>query len=152
VGCGYVEVGGMKQIDGYETLYRKVGRQYVAVGTARDMYRSYENVLYAGQWRMEYCPRDGRGRYWYDVRPDTASWSAAAMLAEDAMIEAIDKARFAHPSFGVGVKMTRRQQKAVADARAILADAGLLDPHWWTHRSAGEIAKAGIDAVREFSA
>jgi hypothetical protein len=141
----------MKLIDGYETLYRKVGRRYEPIGTARELHRRYEHFLHAGQWRMEYCPRDGRGRYWYDVKPDTASWSASAMLAEDAMLEAIDAARLAKVQEPKR-QMTKRQEKAFEQAQKILAEAGLLDPQWWTHKSAYEIAKAGLDAVREYKA
>ncbi len=139
----------MKPLDGYETLYRKVGRKYEAIGTVRELHRSYEHLLKAGQWRMEYCPRDGRGRYWYDVKPDTASFCAAAMLAEDAMLEAIDKARLAKVQEPKR-QMTRSQQKAFDKAQAILAEAGLLDPQWWTHRSAYEILQAGLDAVKNY--
>jgi len=141
----------MIKIDGYETLYRKVGRKYEAIGTARELHRSYEHLLKAGQWRMEYCPRDGRGRYWYDVKPDTASFCAAAMLAEDAMLEAIDAARLAKVQ-EPKLQMTKRQQKALEQSRKILAEAGLLDPVWWEHKSAYEITKAGLDAVREYKA
>lgn len=137
----------MKRLENYETVYRKVGRRYEAIGTAREMWRSYEHLLQAGQWRMEYCSRDGSSRYWYDVRPDTASWSAAAMLAEGAMIHAIDQARLAKIE-EPAKKFTKRQQKAVEQARQILGEAGLLAPQWWTHRSAYDIAKAGIDAVK----
>lgn len=141
----------MKPLDGYETLYRKVGRKYEAIGTVRELHRSYEHLLKAGQWRMEYCPRDGRGRYWYEVKPDTASFCAAAMLAEDAMLEAIDAARLAKIE-EPAKKFTMRQRKAISQAQKILADAGLLAPQWWTHRSAYEIAQAGLNAVREYKA
>jgi hypothetical protein len=140
----------MNKLENYETLYRKVGRKYEAIGTARDIHFRYENLLYAGQWRLEYCPKEGRGRYWYDVTPDIASWSAAAMMAEHSMIEAIDSARFAVPKFGEGVPLTKAQQKAVAQANKLMKEVGLLDPLWWSQRSAYDIAKAGIDAVREF--
>jgi hypothetical protein len=141
----------MKPLDGYETLYRKVGRKYEAIGTVRELHRSYEHLLKAGQWRMEYCSRDGRGRYWYDVKPDTASFCAAAMLAEDAMLEAMDKAKLAKIE-EPAKKFTMRQRKAISQAQKIMADAGLLAPQWWTHRSAYEILQAGLDAVREYKA
>ena len=140
----------MNKLENYETLYQKVGRKYKAVCTVRDLHFKYENLLHAGQWRMEYCPKDGCGRYWYDVTPDIASWSAAAMMAENAMIESINSARFAVPNFGEGVPLTKAQQKAVKQANKLMKDVGLLDPLWWSQPSAFDIAKAGIDAVKEF--
>jgi hypothetical protein len=75
----------------------------------------------------------------------------AAMLAEDAMLEAIDAARLAKIE-EPAKKFTMRQRKAISQAQKIMADAGLLAPQWWTHRSAYEIAQAGLDAVREYKA
>lgn len=140
----------MNKLENYETLYRKVGRKYEAIGTARDIHFRYEDLLYAGQWRLEYCTKEGQSRYWYYVRPDTASWSAAAMMAEHSMIKAINSARFAALKLGERVPLTKAQQKAVAQANKLMKDVGLLDPLWWSQRSAYDIAKAGIDAVKEF--
>jgi hypothetical protein len=142
-------VEGEVKLDAMETLYKKVGRKYIPVGTANRLHDYYDDFLKAGQWRMEYCPRDGRGRFWYRVSPDCASWSAAAMLAEDAMIEAINKAGTAK-LHGGSIPLTKKQQDAVAKATEILKEVGLLRPLWWEHSSAYDIAQAGIDAVKEW--
>jgi hypothetical protein len=136
--------------DATETLYVKQGRKYKPVGTAVRFSHDYQDIMKAGTWRLVYCPKDGAGRYWYGVNPDCASWSAAAMMAENAMIEAINKVSYASMDAGVKLRMTKKQRAAADEARKILMEAGLLQPIWWKHSSAYEIAKAGLDAVRDW--
>lgn len=129
------------------TLYLKAGRRYVVWGHAEQ----YDHdLMRAGQWRMTYCARDGLQRYRYDVRPDTASFLAACELARDAMEEAIGQQAIARPRLGV-TPYTRKQLQLIERFRADMAAAGGFAPTHWTHSSAGDIAQAGIEAVRRFA-
>ena len=131
-------------------LYIKAGRRYVEWGDVQ-RYNADEDMMRAGTWRMTFCPRNGEHRYRYDVTPDTASFVAAAELARDAMERAITEMAKAKPQVGV-TPYTKKQQKALAMAREILAEAGVMWPAYWEHASASAIAEAGIRAVREHAA
>lgn len=129
------------------TLYLKAGRRYAVWGDAEQ----YDHdMMRAGQWRMTYCAQDGLHRYRYDVRPDTASFLAACELARDAMEEAIRQQAIARPQLGV-TPYTRKQLQLIERFRADMAAAGGFAPTHWTHSSAGDIAQAGIEAVRRFA-
>ncbi len=79
-----------------DTLYVKDGRRYRVWGhTVYDF-----DCMKAGQWRMTYCPGDGSYHYRYDVRPDTASFMAAAELAREAMMSAMTEAARVAPQLG----------------------------------------------------
>lgn len=128
------------------TLYEKQGRRYVVWGHSQ----SYEaDILRAGQFRMACCPRDGHTRYTYDVRPDTAGFLAAAEIARDAMEQAIQQRAAATFQPGA-VPYTKAQLKALENARAYLAEAGVLLPQWWQHATARELSEAAIEAVRRW--
>lgn len=125
-------------------LYKKIGRRYVVWGDAKQW--SYDPMR-AGQFRLTYCPRDGAGRYSYDVTPDTAGFVAAAEIAREAMESAIDEAAKSKPKPPL-VPYTKRQLAIIEKFRSDMAAAGAMVPHWWTTSSSRDIALAGVDAVR----
>ena len=130
-----------------EPIYIKRGRRYIPWGHSQ----AWEtDVLLAGQWRLEFCPRDGSRRYAYDVRPDTAGFVAAAQIAQGAMESAMDSAAVATPS--TTIPYTRKQREIIERFRTEMAAAGGLLPSYWIHTSANDIATAGIDAVRNWGA
>lgn len=130
-----------------ETLYTKQSRRYVPWGHAQ---RWDADIMKAGQWRLEHCPRDGSGRYSYEVRPDTAGFVAAAQLAQEAMESAMDAAAVATPA--TLTPYTRKQLAIIKRFRAEMSAAGGLLPSFWGISSASDIARAGIDAVRKWGA
>ena len=131
-----------------EQLYFKRGRRYFPWGNGdyRDMDK---DAMQAGSCRLIYCPEPGHYRYRYDVTPDSASWVAAAMVAEHAMQEAMAARAIASPS---SVQNTPEQQRIIEQFRKDMAAAGGLAPSYWTHGAPWEIAKAGVDAVRQLPA
>lgn len=130
-----------------EPIYIKRGRRYIPWGNSQ----AWEtDVLAAGRWRLEFCPRNGSHRYAYDVRPDTAGFVAAAQIAQEAMESAMNAAAVATPS--TTTRYTHKQQEIIKRFRAEMAAAGGFLPDYWTHTSANDIAKAGIDAVRKWGA
>lgn len=127
-----------------ETLYRKVGRRYVPHQIEWDRER-----LNVGTFRLVYCRKDGEEIYKYDVTPDTAGFVAAAMIAEHAMISAINEAAIAKPS-AVEKPYTKQQLEIVEKFRQDMAAAGGLVPDWWEWSSQRGIAEAAIRAVRDY--
>lgn len=83
------------------------------------------------------------------MRPDTAGFLAAAEIARDAMEQAIQKRAVATFQPGA-VPYTKAQLKALENARAYLAEAGVLLPQWWQHATAREVSEAAIEAVRRW--
>ena len=79
------------------------------------------------------------------MTPDTAGWAAAALLAKHAMVEAMRDEALQHKPASV-VPLTKKQQYAVAQARAILNDAGVLSS-MWESASPENIADAAIATV-----
>lgn len=134
-----------------EILYRKVGRKYVP---AYDVTRGYDNDHMAvGTWRMVYAYADGGRRYEYGVKPDTASFRAAAMLARDKMIAAMDAAAKSCPNLmrsEKGKPYTKQQLEIIFRFRDSMVATGAMLPEWWTGASAPEIADAAIKAVEEW--
>lgn len=130
-----------------EPIYIKRGRRYIPCGNSQDW---STDVLMAGQWRLEFCPHSGSHRYAYDVRPDTAGFVAAAQIAQEAMESAMNAAAVATPS--TTTPYTHKQLEIIKRFRAEMAAAGGFLPDYWTHTSANDIAKAGIDAVRKWGA
>jgi len=125
-----------------KTLYEKVGRKYVPVALEWD-----RETLKCGQFRMHYAYGDGAGMYFYDVTPDTAGFVAAAMIAHKAMEQAI---RDVAPATHKATPYTKKQLAIIKRFRAEMIEAGGLLPDWWEYTSSWDIAKAGIDAVRNF--
>lgn len=130
------------------TLYRKDGRRYVPV---LDLDLQTGDKLKLGEFRLTYAYRDGGRRYSYDVRPDTAGFLAAAEIARHAMEERMNAMAQSCTMQMGRIPLNARQKRAVSEAKAILADAGLAAPHWWSHASSRDIAEAGIEAVRTFA-
>lgn len=127
----------------HRTLYEKRGRRYVPVQI------DYErDTLKAGQFRLHYAYEDGAGMYFYDVTPDTAGFVAAAMIAHKAMQNAIQDA--SKPSPMNPTPYTKKQKEIINRYRKEIMDAGGMFPSWWQHASTWDIARAGIDAVRNF--
>lgn len=132
-----------------ETLYVKKGRRYVPWGTTVDRYNHDNDVMRVGQCRLTYCPEQGHKRYVYDVTPDTAAFIAAAQIAQHAMEEAILQKTIAQPSADP-VPYTEEQYALIHEFRQRMSQLGGLVPSYWVHGTAYEIAKAGIDAVKQF--
>ena len=131
-----------------EPIYRKVGRRYVpAYSLAHWNYDG--DMMPVGSFRLVHAYCDGGRRYAYDVTPDTAGWVVAATLALHAMTEAIHKAN--QHTVASSTPWTKKQQDAIAQANAILEAAGIWSGRGWTTASAHDVAKAGIDAVRQWA-
>ena len=129
------------------TLYEKIGRRYVPVferwHTAYD-----EDQMKLGTFRLTYCYTEGGRRYEYDVTPATAAFKAAAMIAKNAMVEAMKEASRVKPS---GTHpFTKRQLKILERFRSEMEAAGGLLPNVWAHAHPYEIAEAGIKAVEDY--
>lgn len=131
-----------------ETLYRKVGRRYVPVLNSRTYER---DTMHVNTWRMVYAYSEGGRRYQYEVKPDTASFRAAAMLAKQAMVDAILKASAATLDVQDGRPFTQKQKRIIKRFRAEMAAAGGILPVWWVHTSAEDVANAAIKAVEDWN-
>jgi len=129
------------------TLYEKRGRKYVPV-----IERWYEcDQLNVGQFRLTYCYAEGGRRYEYNVTPDTAGFVAAAMIAREAMEQAISEVKASRPVIPANAKpYTKKQREILKRFRTEMAAAGGLFPDWWVNTSAWDISEAAIKAVREF--
>ena len=129
-----------------ETLYRKVGRRYVPVLNSRTYER---DTMHVNTWRMVYAYSEGGRRYEYDVKPDNASFKAAAMIAKQAMVDAIVKASAA--TLHDGRPFTQKQKRIIKRFRAEMAAAGGILPVWLAHTSAEDVANAAIKAVEDWN-
>ena len=125
-----------------ETLFIKQGRRYKPWGNV-----DYStDVMKAGQYRLIFCPEDGRRRYYYDIKPDAAPLMAAYAAAHYAMEEAIwEKAKYRPSS---SEPYTPEQLAILEEFRQKMAAAGALMPHYWTSNTAYDIAKAGVDTLK----
>ena len=130
-----------------ETLYRKFGRRYVPVLNSRTYER---DTMHVNTWRMVYAYSEGGRRYEYEVKPDNASFKAAAMIAKQAMVDAIINASKATLDVQNGRPFTQKQKRIIKRFRAEMAAAGGMLPVWWVHTSAEDVAKAAIKAVEEW--
>ena len=130
-----------------ETLYRKVGRRYVPVLNSRTYER---DTMHVNTWRMVYAYSEGGRRYEYEVKPDNASFKAAAMIAKQAIVDAILKASAATLDVQNGRPFTAKQKRIIKRFRAEMEAAGGMLPVWWVHTSAEDVAKAAIKAVEEW--
>lgn len=127
------------------TLYEKRGRKYVPV---QDRWDDRDGMK-VGTFRLTYCYAKGASRYEYEVTPDTASFVAAAMIAREAMEEAVRERSVATEHIQ-SIPYTKKQQAILKRFRKEMADAGGLLPNWWQHTSAYELSEAAIKAVREY--
>lgn len=128
-----------------DPLYKKQGRRYVPAYSVADWDCDKDHMA-VGTFRLTYAYQDGGRRYEHDVTPDTAGWAAAALLAKHAMVEAMRKASTQHRPATSKLLLTKKQQQAVAQARAILNEAGVLSS-MWESASPESIADAAIAAV-----
>ena len=129
-----------------DPLYKKHGRRYVPAYSVAEWDYGKDRMA-VGTFRLTYAYQDGGRRYEYDVTPDTAGWAAAALLAKHAMVEAVRHAATQHrPATSSVALLTKKQQQAVAQARAILTGAGVLSS-MWESASPESIADAAIAAV-----
>ena len=126
-------------------LYKKQGRRYVPAYSVAEWDYDKDRMA-VGTFRLTYAYADGGRRYEHDVTPDTAGWVAAALQAKHAIVEAMRKAATQHRPATSKVLLTKKQQQAVAQARAILNEAGVLSS-MWESASPESIADAAIAAV-----
>jgi hypothetical protein len=132
-----------------DQLFIKKGRRYVSYGNAGS-WCDDRDVMKIGEFRLTYCADEGHYRARYDVTPDTAAFIAAAMIAQHEMEKAITETVIAKPSLE-GQPYTDEQKRIVEKFRHDMAATGALVPYYWLHRSAAEVAKAGVDAVVQFA-
>ena len=122
-----------------ETWYRrKPNGRYEPVGEAEH----YDHIIMPPQGFVLTHRRDGVTQWEYGVKPDNASFVAAAMAARTAMEEAIRAKSTYRPQ--TERKYTKKQLGHIEQFKA---DMGMAYPDWWTQNSARDIAQAGIDAV-----
>ena len=124
-----------------EILYRKVGRKYEPVS---QYWRDCGNEMRVGTFRLRYASEAHGESYEYDVAPDTAGFVAAAMIAKKGMESAISEASKMRPSGG------RYTNKHIAIIAKFKEDMGGMYPAWWTENSPYDIARAGVNAVRDW--
>ena len=126
-------------------LYKKQGRRYVPAYSVAEWDYDKDRMA-VGTFRLTYAYADGGRRYEHDVTPDTAGWAAAALQAKHAMVDALRQAATQHRPATSKVLLTKKQQQAVAQARAILNEAGVLSS-MWESASPESIADAAVAAV-----
>lgn len=121
-----------------EIWYRKVGRKYVPIVEAEKY--DYQTMPAEG-FTLTYR-KAGLTQWEYEVKPDNASFVAAAMVSRKAMESAMTEAAKAHPQ-------NDRQftQKQLATINKYRDEIGGMFPAWWEGASSRDIAQAGIDAL-----
>lgn len=129
-----------------DTLYRKKGRRYIP---ERTTFGDYEMSIKTGSFVLVHAYSDGGRMYHYEVKPDNASFVAAAQVARLAMVEAMRKASPARPQLPRTTPYTKKQLAVIKEFRQKMADAGGMLPDFWIHTSLEEIAQAGIDALKD---
>jgi hypothetical protein len=129
-----------------DVLYKKVGRKYVPQNRIFD----FEHAMPVGSFMLVYASKDGSKQFEYEVKPDTASFVAAAMVAKGALIKVIrDKSEY-KPD-GTTHRMTKKQIAILNEYRAKMLEAGGSMPTWWKASSDYDLADAAIKAVREYA-
>ena len=123
-----------------ETFYKKVGRRYIPVASGE----LYDYDLKKADGFILTYRKDCHTAYEYEVKPDNASFMAAAMVARQAMEQAIHEAAKMHPS-GSTKAYTKKQ---LAIIKKFQEDMGGMAPYYWSGKTSWEIAQAGIDEVR----
>lgn len=131
-------------------LYKKEGRRYVVACNIESVWEyGSHDVMKPGEFKLVYAYKDGAKRHQYGITPDTAGFVAAAMVAEVTMADAMHEAWRYTAAAPYAEPFTKKQQAAVAQARNILEAAGIFSMTWH-HGAAQDVARAGIDAVRNF--
>jgi hypothetical protein len=134
------------------TLYEKRGRKYVPYSLAWHYEREGDQMK-VGEFRLTYCYSNGGRKYDYAVTPATAPFVAAAMVAREAMEQAIrDKIvdKIVATNHIKSRPYTKKQLAIIERFRKEMSDAGGLLPSWWDQASAYEISEAAIKAVQEY--
>ena len=122
-----------------ETLYRKKPNgRYEAMGEAEH----YDYIIMPPQGFVLTYRKDGVTQWEYAVKPDTAGFLAAAMVARTAMEDAIRANSTFRPQ--TERKFTKKQLACIEQFKA---EMDMAYPTYWTQTSARDIAQAGIDAV-----
>lgn len=127
-----------------DTLYRKKGRRYIP---ERTTFGDYEMSIPVGSFVLVHAYSEGGRMYHYEVKPDNASFVAAAQVARKAMVDAMRKASPARPQIGSVTPYTKKQLAIIEEFRAKMAETGAMLPDFWQYISLEEVAQAGIDAV-----
>ena len=123
-----------------ETLYRKKpSGRYEIMGESELM----DRIIMPPQGFVLTHRAAGATQWEYAVQPDTAGFMAAAMVARQAMEDAIRDAATYHTQ---AVRPYTKKQLACIEQ--FKRDMGMVHPYWWTQTSARDIAQAAIDAVR----
>ena len=131
------------------TLYEKRGRKYVPYSLAWHYVRDIGDQMKVGEFRLTYCYSNGGRKYDYAVTPATAPFVAAAMVAREAMEQAI-RDKVVATNHIKSQPYTKKQLAIIERFRKEMSDAGGLLPTWWDHASAYEISEAAIKAVQEY--
>lgn len=122
-----------------ETWYRrKPNGRYEPVGEAEH----YDHIIMPPQGYTLTYRKDGVTQWEYAVRPDNASFVAAAMVSREAMEDAIRRAATYTPA--TNRPYTKKQLGYIEEFKQKM---GMAYPHYWTQTSARDIAQAGLDAV-----
>ncbi len=130
------------------TLYEKRGRKYVPFSLAWHYEREGDQMK-VGEFRLTYCYAKGARRYQYSVTPATAPFVAAAMIAREAMEQAI-RDKIVATNHIKSLPYTKKQLAIIERFRKEMSDAGGLLPTWWENTSVYEISEAAIKAVQEY--
>ena len=129
------------------TLYEKRGRKYVPYSF--NWYENYGDQMKVGAFRLTYCYSNGGRKYDYAVTPATAPFVAAAMVAREAMEQAI-REKIVATNHIKSQPYTKKQLAIIERFRKEMSDAGGLLPTWWENASVYEISEAAIKAVQEY--
>ena len=123
-----------------ETFYKKVGRRYIPVFSGE----LYDYDLKKADGFLLTYRKDCHTVYEHEVKPDNAAFVAAALVARQAMEQAIHDAAKLHPS-GSTKAYTKKQ---LAIIKKFQEDMDGMAPHYWSGKTSWQIAQAGINAVR----
>jgi hypothetical protein len=118
-----------------ETLYRKVGRRYVAVAEHDPAF--YDGVAYGTHM---VTVKHGQRTTWFNVEPDNAAVLAVLCEHEGVLLDALRKATDARVARCVP---TEKEQKAYAAWKAVMGDESMA----LTRQSAADVLRALREAV-----
>jgi hypothetical protein len=130
------------------TLYEKRGRKYVPYSLAWH-YERDQDQMKVGEFRLTYCYSNGGRKYEYSVTPATAPFVAAAMVAREAMEQAI-RDKVVATNHIKSQPYTKKQLAIIERFRKEMVAAGGLLPFWWENTSARDLSAAAIKAVQEY--
>jgi hypothetical protein len=130
------------------TLYEKRGRKYVPYSLVWH-YERDQDQMKVGEFRLTYCYSNGGRKYDYAVTPATAPFVAAAMVAREAMEQAI-RDKIVATNHIKSRPYTKKQLAIIERFRKEMSDAGGFLPTWWENASVYEISEAAIKAVQEY--